>query len=107
MNLCRKIIIFIYSGPAGSCRGTFSHFKESSAIAVDENSVGEFTSYPSGHTVRAWSIAMALVAIDEAHYSGIVKVGLELGESRIKQIIFYVEQNYLCNHCSALADCLQ
>lgn len=64
-------------------RRPYSHFKESSAIAVDENSVGEFTSYPSGHTVRAWSIAMALVAIDEAHYSGIVKVGLELGESRV------------------------
>lgn len=61
----------------------FSYFKEPSAIPKDEAIYGEFTSYPSGHSLRAWTIALALVAIDDAHDIDILKVGLELGESRI------------------------
>lgn len=61
----------------------YSYFKEASLIPSDEGTVGEFASYPSGHTVRAWAITLALVAIDDEHCSDIVKVGMEIGESRL------------------------
>lgn len=61
----------------------YGYFKEPSAIPEEECKFGEFTSYPSGHAVRAWVITMALVAIDEPHYREIIKVGLEICEGRI------------------------
>ncbi|MCQ2181275.1 MAG: phosphatase PAP2 family protein [Bacteroidales bacterium] len=61
----------------------FSYFHESSAIPEEEGLYGEFTSYPSGHALRAWTIVMALVAIDDTHSCEIIKVGMELAESRI------------------------
>jgi len=41
------------------------------------------TSYPSGHTCRAWSTALALVAIDPDHQNEILKVGYDYGQSRV------------------------
>lgn len=61
----------------------FSYFHESSSIPEEEQTYGEFTSYPSGHALRGWVIAMALVSIDDDHESEIIKAGLEIGESRI------------------------
>lgn len=61
----------------------FSYFQESSAIPEDEMAFGEFTSYPSGHALRAWTIVLALVAIDDSHSNEIIKVGLEICDGRI------------------------
>ena len=61
----------------------YSYFDEQSAIPEDESTTEDFSSYPSGHSTRAWSIVMALVAIDDTHLSDIVKVGMEIGESRM------------------------
>jgi len=58
----------------------YDHFNEHN-LPADRNK--DLTSYPSGHTVRAWAIAMALVGIDPAHQDEILKVGYELGQSRV------------------------
>lgn len=61
----------------------YSYFQESSLIPEKESPNDEFKSYPSGHSVRAWAIVMALVAIDDIHYYEIIKAGLEICEGRI------------------------
>ena len=41
------------------------------------------TSYPSGHTVRSWALALALLSLDPEHQDQILKVGYEMGQSRV------------------------
>jgi len=41
------------------------------------------TSYPSGHTTRSWVAALCLVSVDPTHQNDILKVGYEMGQSRI------------------------
>lgn len=60
----------------------YQYFKEASAIPADE-SPADYTSYPSGHSIRAWALALLLVNIDPAHQEDILKVGYELGQSRV------------------------
>lgn len=63
-------------------RRPYSQFKEPSGVPEEERE-NDLTSYPSGHTIRAWAIALALVGIDPAHQDEIMKVGYELGQSRV------------------------
>ena len=63
-------------------RRPYSQFQEPSGVPAEELK-DDLTSYPSGHTVRAWAIALALVGIDPAHQNEILKVGYELGQSRV------------------------
>jgi len=42
----------------------------------------DYTSYPSGHTIRFWMAALTLVTIDPEHQDEILKVGYDLGQSR-------------------------
>ena len=41
------------------------------------------TSYPSGHTVRSWALALSLISLDPEHQDQILKVGYEMGQSRV------------------------
>ena len=41
------------------------------------------TSYPSGHTVKGWSMAMLLVEINPSAQDAILKRGYEYGQSRV------------------------
>lgn len=59
----------------------YQHFKEATPIPEDEYPT-DYTSYPSGHTVRAWAAAMLLTAIYPEHGTEIMRVGYELGASR-------------------------
>lgn len=61
----------------------FRHFNEPSAVPADENGIGRSSSYPSGHAIIAWVAALALSSIDEAHQYEILKLGYELGQSRV------------------------
>ena len=61
----------------------FVQFNEPSGIPEDENESNFYQSYPSGHTVRAWYIALALVGVDPVHQNEILKVGYEMGQSRV------------------------
>lgn len=59
----------------------YQHFAEPTPVPSQEEP-DDFTSYPSGHTVRAWGAALAMVAVDPAHQDAYLKVGYELGQSR-------------------------
>lgn len=61
----------------------FSYFGEPSSIPKDEEKYGAYTSYPSGHSIGAWIIALSLTAIDNEHECEIIRVGYELGQSRV------------------------
>lgn len=61
----------------------YRHFGEPSGVPGRDMGFDAYQSYPSGHSVRAWAIALALVAIDEEHQYEIIKTGYELGESRV------------------------
>lgn len=56
-------------------------FKEHTPIPADERE-DDYTSYPSGHSLRAWSVALIFVALDPAHQDAIMKVGYDMGDSR-------------------------
>ena len=63
-------------------RRPYHHFKEGTPIPHDEYP-DDFTSYPSGHAVRAWMAAMALTAVSPENADTIMKIGYEIGQSRI------------------------
>lgn len=56
-------------------------FNEHTSIIAEERE-DDYTSYPSGHSLRAWSLAMIFVAIDPDDEDAIMKVGYDMGESR-------------------------
>ena len=59
----------------------YQHFGEHTPIPEKEYK-DDFTSYPSGHTIRYWTAALVLTALDPEHQNEILKVGYEGGESR-------------------------
>ena len=61
----------------------FSYFGEPSSIPEVEEEYGLYTSYPSGHSLIAWIVALSLSSIDEEHEYDILRLGYELGQSRI------------------------
>lgn len=61
----------------------FLHFGEPSSVPADEEKYGASSSYPSGHTMMAWIVALSLASIDEAHEYEIIRAGYELGQSRV------------------------
>lgn len=61
----------------------YSQFKEDSGVPGDEDPADIYHSYPSGHTIRAWSLALALVGIDPEHQNEILQTGYEMGQSRV------------------------
>lgn len=60
----------------------YNQFHEDTPVKRSQNP-NDNTSYPSGHTCRAWSTALALVAIDPDHQNEILKVGYDYGQSRV------------------------
>lgn len=60
----------------------YQHFNEHTPVPEDE-SLTDFTSYPSGHTVRGWAAAMLFVAVFPDQANAILKVGYEIGQSRV------------------------
>ena len=61
----------------------FKHFGEPSSIPEEEEKLGQYSSYPSGHSTIAWTLALALTAIDDEHEYDIIHLGYELGQSRV------------------------
>lgn len=60
----------------------YSYFGQQSAVPQAELE-NDLTSYPSGHAVRAWAIALSLIGVDTEHQDAILKVGYDLGQSRV------------------------
>lgn len=61
----------------------FRRFGEHSSIPEEEETLGKYSSYPSGHSTMAWTMALALTAIDDEHEYNIIHLGYELGQSRV------------------------
>lgn len=61
----------------------FYQFNESSGFPEQETVEDMYKSYPSGHIVRAWSIALTLVGIEPSKQDEILKTGYEIGQSRV------------------------
>ncbi len=60
----------------------YQDFKEPTSVPSEESPT-DFTSYPSGHTTRAWAVALLFVMLDPAHQNEILKMGYEMGQSRV------------------------
>ena len=61
----------------------FRYFGEPSGIPDEEDTFGKSSSYPSGHTIIAWIMSLALSSIDEEHQYDIINLGYEIGRSRV------------------------
>ena len=61
----------------------FSRFNEPSLLPEGEERLRLNGSYPSGHTVRGWTMALLLCEINPAAQDDILKLGYEWGQSRV------------------------
>ena len=59
----------------------YQYFDEPSAVPEKEDK-NDFTSYPSGHTIRFWTAALTLAALDPEHQDTILKTGYDMRQSR-------------------------
>lgn len=59
----------------------YQYFEEPTPVPEDE-ARNDFTSYPSGHSIRYWMIALVLTSIDPEHQDAILKTGYECCQSR-------------------------
>ena len=59
----------------------YQYFQEPTPVPAHE-SRNDFTSYPSGHSIRYWMIALVLTSIDPEHQEAILKTGYECCQSR-------------------------
>ena len=61
----------------------FVHFGEPTSVPGDEEELRGTGSYPSGHTVRGWGLALLLSEICPEHQDAILQRGYDYGESRV------------------------
>ena len=59
----------------------YQYFEEPTPVPEDEER-NDFTSYPSGHSIRYWMVALVLSSIDPEHQEAILKTGYECCRSR-------------------------
>ena len=64
-------------------RRPFDRFNEPTLVPKDEETLRKNGSYPSGHTILAWSLAMLLVEINPAAQDALLKYAYEWGQSRV------------------------
>ncbi len=58
-------------------------FNEPTLIPADEEVLRDTGSYPSGHTIRGWGVALVLCEVNPSHQDAILKLGYEWGQSRV------------------------
>ena len=61
----------------------YARFRESSIFPQDDEWLATEGSYPSGHTIRAWSAALILTEINPAAAESLFRRAIETGESRV------------------------
>lgn len=64
-------------------RRPFDRFNEPTLIPKDEEVLRKNGSYPSGHTILAWSMALLLVEVNPAAQDALLKYAYEWGQSRV------------------------
>ena len=60
----------------------YQDFKEPTLVP-EEESPTNFTSYPSAHSTQAWLVSLVFVLLDPAHQNEILKLGYDIGQSRV------------------------
>ena len=61
----------------------FVRMNESTPYPQDEEEERNSGSYPSGHTIRGWGMALLLAEINPAAQDALMKLGYEWGQSRV------------------------
>lgn len=61
----------------------YSRFNEHTLIPEEEEKLRTNGSYPSGHTIRGWAMALLLCEINPDAQDGLLKLGYEWGQSRV------------------------
>ena len=64
-------------------RRPYDRFNEPTLMPADEERLRTNGSYPSGHTVRAWAMALLLVEVNPAAQDALLKYAYEWGQSRV------------------------
>lgn len=61
----------------------FVYFNEPTLVPKDEDELRNNGSYPSGHTIKAWGMALVLCEINPAAQDALYQLGYEWGQSRV------------------------
>ena len=61
----------------------YVRFQESTLIPEEEEALRNNGSYPSGHSIRGWAMALLLCEINPDAQDAILKLGYEWGQSRV------------------------
>ena len=61
----------------------YVYFNEPTLVPAEEEELRPTGSYPSGHTVRGWGMALLLCEINPAAQDALFKLGYEWGQSRV------------------------
>jgi len=64
-------------------RRPFDRFNEPTLVPKDEESLRKNGSYPSGHTILAWSMALLLTEVNPTSQDALLKYAYEWGQSRV------------------------
>ena len=64
-------------------RRPFDRFNEPTLVPKDEEVLRKNGSYPSGHTILAWSMALLLIEVNPAAQDALLKYAYEWGQSRV------------------------
>ncbi|SHL79758.1 acid phosphatase (class A) [Fibrobacter sp. UWT2] len=64
-------------------RRPYDRFNEPTLVPAEEERLRTNGSYPSGHTIRAWSMAMLLIEVNPAAQDALLKYAYEWGQSRV------------------------
>lgn len=61
----------------------YVRMNETTPVPQEEEELRNSGSYPSGHTIRGWGMALLLAEINPAAQDALLKLGYEWGESRV------------------------
>ncbi|MBR6437644.1 MAG: phosphatase PAP2 family protein [Bacteroidales bacterium] len=61
----------------------YVYFNEPTLVPQDEEELRTNGSYPSGHTIKAWGMALVLCEINPDAQDALYKLGYEWGQSRV------------------------
>ena len=64
-------------------RRPFDRFNEPTLVPKDEEVLRKNGSYPSGHTILAWSMALLLIEVNPTAQDALLKYAYEWGQSRV------------------------
>ncbi len=88
MNLLRRGVLTLRKAGSKAKRHymrqrPYDRFNEPTLVPADEERLKTNGSFPSGHTLRAWSMALLLIEVNPAAQDALLKYAYEWGQSRV------------------------